>query len=178
MRTNLSLFLCALLFLLFTSCQTGEAPAAIDMDALKAEIQAMEDAYAAAENAKDADAISDYYAEDAQSMPHGEPTVVGKASIIERMKSGFEKEGDKGETIRFEVVDVFAAGDLVVEVGRSVTTLPSGEQETGIYMSLFEKRDGKYVCIRDMWNSDADDDDGEDNAGEDDSMEEEEDTGS
>jgi len=25
---------------------------------------------------------------------------------------------------------------------------------SGIYMSIFEKRDGKYVCIRDIWNSD------------------------
>ena len=178
MRTNLSRFLCALLFLLFTSCQTGEAPAAIDMDALKAEIQAMEDAYAAAENAKDADAISDYYAEDAQTMPEGEPAVVGKASILERIKKSFSEEDEEGGTLRFEVIDLFAAGDLALEVGRWVNTKADGEEETGKYMSLFEKRDGKYVCIRDMWNSDADDDDGEDNAGEDDSMEEEEDTGS
>ena len=54
----------------------------------------------------------------------------------------------------FEVVDVFAGGNIAVEIGRTFTTDEDGnERETGKYMSLFEKRDGKYICIRDAYNA-------------------------
>ena len=51
-------------------------------------------------------------------------------------------------------MEIFADGDIVVEIGRSVTTAPDGSQTSGKYMSLFEERDGKLVCIRDIWNED------------------------
>ena len=41
----------------------------VDTASVKAEIQALEDAYAKAEMAKDADAVVAYYAEDAISFP-------------------------------------------------------------------------------------------------------------
>jgi hypothetical protein len=47
--------------LLGTSSRTRSLPAAIDMEAVKTEIQAMEDAFSAAETAKDADAVAAYY---------------------------------------------------------------------------------------------------------------------
>lgn len=52
-------------------------------------------------------------------------------------------------------MDVFAAGDLVVETGKCTFKDASGAViRTGKYLSLFEKRDGKYVCIRDIYNDD------------------------
>ena len=46
-------------------------------------------------------------------------------------------------------------GIHVVEIG-SYTVVDSANTpiNTGNYMSLFEKRDGKYVCLRDMSASD------------------------
>ena len=83
--------------LLFTSCaKPVEQPKPIDMDALKMEIQKMEDAFAAAEKAKDAAAVAAYYSDDAEISPSGE------------------------------------------------------ELSKGHYMSYFQKKDGKYVCVRDM----------------------------
>ena len=49
---------------------------------------------------------------------------------------------------------------------------PSGELVSqGKYMSLFEKRNGKYVCVRDIWNSDLEHNDEDDEDDEDDESE-------
>lgn len=114
----------------------------------------MEDAYATALNNKNAEAVVVYYADDAVSLSYNEPMLVGKAAILEDTRKQMAKD-TSGATIKFEVVDVFAAGDLAVEVGKSIKTLPSGKIKTGKYISTFEKRGGKYICIRDIWNNDA-----------------------
>ena len=54
--------------LALTSCEppAGDAAEEVDMEALKAEIQAMEDKYAEGENTKNVDLVMEYYADDAQ----------------------------------------------------------------------------------------------------------------
>ena len=172
MRKILNSFI--MLFLLFGamlfSCQPQEAEeAAPDLDQIRSELQAMEDAYADSENNKNTDGMASYYADDAQSLPNNEPTISGKAAMLERIQNDQDSDSTQSE-IRFEVVDVFADGDLVVEVGRSITTNADGSETTGKYISVFERRDGTLVCIRDIWNDDSpsdddidDDDDDEDN---------------
>lgn len=112
----------------------------------------MEDAYADSENNKNTDGMASYYADDAQSLPNNEPTISGKAAMLERIQNDLDSDSTQSE-IRFEVVDVFADGDLVVEVGRSITTNADGSETTGKYISVFERRDGTLVCIRDIWNN-------------------------
>jgi ketosteroid isomerase-like protein len=131
-----------------------EAPAGPDLDQVKAELQALEDAYAKAENAKDAEAVVAYYADDAQNYPPNEPPAIGKAAILERLKRDFAAD-TSGNTFLFEAVDVWAAGDLAVETGKTYITDPDGNVSTAKYISVFEKRDGKYVCIRDMWSDNS-----------------------
>jgi ketosteroid isomerase-like protein len=159
------LFFCFIL-LFISACQAPAAQEeAIDMDQLRASLQAMEDAYAAGQKAKDAEAVAAYYADDAQSLSNDKPTAVGKAAIIESIKEGMASD-TSGNVTRFEVVDVFASGNLAVEVGRSITANADGSETTGKYISVFEKRDGQYLCVRDIWNRDApvkdDDDDNDD----------------
>ena len=126
-----------------------------DIAALTSTFQAMEDAYAKAQNAKDAEGVVAYYAEDAHNMPNNQPVVKGKAAILNRIKKDMATDTSNTMTT-FEVVEVFAAGDLAVEIGKSTTKDAAGSVvSSGKYMSLFEKRDGKYVCIRDIWNNDA-----------------------
>ena len=62
-----------------------------------------------------------------------------------------EMEGEM-ENLELEVMDVFACGDLAVEVGRWTET-EDDEIETGTYMSIFKKVNETYVCIRDIWNT-------------------------
>ncbi len=169
----------ALLFALTTifSCQAPATETAIDMDAVRAEIQAMEDAFAAASNARDAEAQVAYYADDANSLVPDMPTLVGKEAILARAKAEMAENPDQKGNISFEIIDLYAAGDIAVEVGKWTYTPEGGEASTGKFMSLFEKRDGKYICIRDIFNSDAkdkdnDDDDHDHDDGEDDDKEE------
>ncbi len=148
--------------LLLVSCNTkSEAPVeeapAVDADAIRTEIQALEDTYAVASNARDVDGIMAYYADDAVSYPSEKAPVVGK----EAMRASLQADLDsypKGSTVSYSVKDVFVSNDgsLVTEIG-SYTSLDSlgGKTRTGHYMSLFEKRDGKYVCIRDMSTPDT-----------------------
>ena len=56
------------------------------------------------------------------------------------------------------MVDLFAEGNSAVEIGSWTEISPSGEElSKGHYMSYFQKRDGKYVCVRDMNVSSAKD---------------------
>jgi uncharacterized protein (TIGR02246 family) len=152
--TNLFIAL-AVCMIAFASCQqTPPPPAAPDLAKIRTEIQAMENAYAVAMNAKDAAAVVVYYADDAVSLSNNAPILTGKEAILNDTKKQIESDTSK-TTASFEVMDVFAAGDLVVETGKSTFKDASGAVlRTGKYMSLFEKRDGKYVCIRDIYNDD------------------------
>ena len=157
-RTLLMLVLLAPVLLFLPSCQEQEAmehqAEQIDMDAVKAEIAAMEEAFAVADNAKDADAVMAYYADDAQSLTYNAPTDVGKAAIKASVMKGFEDD-TLGTTVSFQVTGVWAAGDYATETGTSKTMDKDGNVvRTGKYMTLFEKRDGKYVAIRDCYNRD------------------------
>ena len=63
----------------------------------------------------------------------------------------------KGAKIAFAVIDVFPSsdGNQVVEIGSyKMSDVTNIAISSGHYMSLFEKREGKYVCIRDMGASD------------------------
>ena len=142
------------MFFCIISCTSPPEVPAIDMDSVRAEITALEAAYTGATNAKDAEALLAYYADDAQSLPPNKPTLVGKDAI--RADYLKEMEGDSTQTTSLMTVNnVWASGDMAVETGTFSVTNEAGEEVAkGKYMSLFEKRDGKYVCIRDIWNSD------------------------
>ena len=137
--------------LLFSSCSgTAEKPAAVDMDKLKTEIQAMEDAFSAAEKAKDAAGVAAYYSDDAITYSRNEAPTSGKAAIKERIAQRLAKD-TSGVTNVYKVVDLFAEGNMVVEIGSWTEINSAGaEVDKGHYMSCFQKRDGKYVCVRDM----------------------------
>jgi len=137
---------------LFASCNniTKAPETALNLDSVKVEIQKLEDAFAAGDKAKDADAIAAYYSDDAISYNANEEPTVGKAAIRDRIAARIAKD-TIGIVSSYKVVDVFAEGKQAVEVGTWLNLDASGKEiDKGHYMSVFEKRDGKYVCIRDM----------------------------
>ena len=138
-----------------TSCkQAAEQPTKPDLAQIRTEIQALEDAYAAGLNTKDANAVIAYYAEDAVSMVNNAPVASGKEALLKMAQDDIASD-TTNSTVSFETVDIFAAGDLVVETGKSTYTDSKGNvTKTAKYMALFEKRDGKYICIRDIYNED------------------------
>ena len=150
------LLIIAFFGILLISCQSPETQeeTILDLDKVRVELQQMEDSYATGSNAKDAEAVLFYYGDDAMSLPTNEPTRVGKTAILEGLQKDFAADTSNTQ-IRFEVVDVYADGNLVVEVGRSISTDSEGNETMGKYISVFERRDGQLVCVRDIWNNDA-----------------------
>ena len=137
--------------LFMASCNApAEAPKSVDMEKLKVEIQAMEDAFSAAEKAKDADGVAAYYADDAINYSRNTEPSSGKVAIREKVAADLAKD-TTGSYYVYKVVDLFAEGDMAVEIGSWVKHGSSGEEiKNGHYMSYFQKRDGKYICVRDM----------------------------
>jgi ketosteroid isomerase-like protein len=141
----------ALVALFLASCTAPvEAPKAIDMDKLKVDIQAMEDAYAAAEKDKNADGVVAYYSDDAVSYGRNSEPLSGKAAIKEKVAYRLASD-TSGSTNVYKVVDLFAEGNKAVEIGSWSEINTAGEETgKGHYLSYFQLRDGKYVCVRDM----------------------------
>ena len=126
-----------------------------DLTQVRSEIAALENQWAAAINAKDINAMMALYGDDAVSMQDGGPSLVGKAAIQKKQEMDFAAPA-KFASIGFETTDVYAQGDVVTEVGKTMYKDSTGKiTGSGKYMAIFEKRDGKYVCIREIYNSDS-----------------------
>jgi ketosteroid isomerase-like protein len=142
---------------IFTACNSveKEETVEVDMEKIKGEIQAMEDAYAVGEKNKDADAVAAYYSEDAISYSRNKKPLVGRAAIRESIANNIAKD-TTGNYSEYKIVDLFVEGDAAVEIGSWTDFDASGKQvENGNYMSYFQKRDGKYICVRDMSTTSA-----------------------
>jgi ketosteroid isomerase-like protein len=147
--TELLSFL-TIIALTFSSCASPEKGEPIDMASLKVEIQAMEDAFSAAEKAKDADAVVVYYSENAISYSRNRQPASGRAAIRENIAKSIASDTLGGYNV-YKLVDLFAEGNTALEIGSWTQFDASGtEVQNGYYMSYFEKNDGKYECIRDM----------------------------
>ena len=126
----------------------------IDNEQIKIEIQAVEDAFAAVYNTGNIDSLS-YYADDATSYFSGKMPLEGKEAIHQSIKEELANF-NKGDKISFETKEVYVANDgkHVMEIGAYKFVDSTGAKlRSGNYFSLFEKRDGKYKCVRDMGNS-------------------------
>jgi uncharacterized protein (TIGR02246 family) len=155
--TALSLFT-----LLFAACQqTPESkPAAQetpkpDMGKIKAEIQALENDWAKASTVKDVATIVAFYADDAVSMSNNKPMITGKAAIQKEVEEEFAKRKE-ASVVAFETLNVFGNENLVTETGKTTSKNAAGEViYDGKYMAVWEKRNGKWLVISDIYNDDA-----------------------
>jgi ketosteroid isomerase-like protein len=142
---------------LMIACDTNktEPAAVIDTEQIKKEIQAKEDEFAATYNAGKMKAIG-YYAEDAISFSQNSPPHVGRAAIVEYLMSNMDTLTNSNK-ISYTTNEVFVSNDAnqVVEIGYyTVVDSTNTPINTGNYMVLFVKRDGRYVCLREMSASD------------------------
>ena len=141
---------------LMISCnskQEASTTTTIDKEQIKKEIQAKEDAFAEIYNTGVLKDIG-YYAEDATTFFQNRPPLIGREAIVEFYKSAITSTSNR---ISFTSKDIFISndGNQVVEIGYfKVVDSTNTPINSGNYMSLFEKRDGKYVCVRDMSASD------------------------
>ena len=122
---------------------------------LKEEIQALETFWSNGDNARDVNALAVLYADDAVSLTNNQPMLVGKAAIRKDLEAYIAKR-PKGFTLAYEVMDVFGCDDYATEVGKTIRKDSTGKIiSTGKYMALWEKRNGKWICIRDIGNEDV-----------------------
>jgi ketosteroid isomerase-like protein len=140
----------------FIACNAGKEeapPVVIDKEQIKKDIQAREDEFAALYNASEMKDIG-YYADDAVSFYPNRAPLTGKPAIVEFLKTGLISNTDK---LSFKTNEVFPSSDgiQILEIGHfTLVDSTNATINTGNYMSLFEKRNGKYVCLRDMSTSD------------------------
>lgn len=142
--------------LLLISCKKEESvPAVIDSNQIKDEIQAKENEFADVYNSGVTKNIG-YHAEDAVTYPQNSAPIVGKKAIVNYLETHRDSLS-VGHKISFKTNEVFVAndGNQVVELGYyKVVDSTDAIINSGNYMSLFVKKDGKYVCLRDMSSSD------------------------
>ena len=132
-------------FLLATAC-TQSAPSTDP-----SVIQDRSEAWEAALNAKDIDALVSTYAEDVRVMPPNEKSATGR----EAARAAFGAMIDAGLSGTLTSVDAAASGDVAYNVG--VYELMAGGEvvDTGKYMETWRREDdGEWYMTNDIWNSD------------------------
>ncbi len=134
---------------------TNQPASVIDTEQVKKDIQAKENEFAETYNSGILKNIG-YYADDAISFSQNSPPEVGKEAIIKFFKAHMDSLSVH-DKISFKTNEVFVSndGNQVVEIGyfKLVDTL-NNVVNSGNYMTLFIKRDGKYLSLRDMSVSD------------------------
>jgi len=120
---------------------------------IRAAVKAME----AGVLAGDADKTVAMYAADATLMPPNEPAVKG----IDAIRKWFGGMLAAGKVkLDINVDDVLVSGDLAVERGNwALNMVPNGATtavtDRGKYIVVWQKRDGKWQAVNDIFNSDV-----------------------
>jgi ketosteroid isomerase-like protein len=123
-----------------------------DEAAIRAQTASWEKAY----NGGDAKGVAAQYAEDALLLPPGASGVRGRPAIL----AFFTKDiaGSKAAGVVFVIdgkSDVGVSGNMGWESGTYKVTVNGAVVETGKFLSVSRKKDGKWLYIRDTWNSDT-----------------------
>ena len=123
-----------------------------DEVAIRAQTTSWEKAY----NGGDAKAVAALYAEDALLLPPGAPGVSGRTAILAFLTKDIA--GSKSAGAVFVInpkTDVGVSGNMGWESGTYKVTVKGAVVETGKFLSVSRKKDGKWLYIRDTWNADA-----------------------
>ena len=161
-----SLLLLSATALLLTGCRVADKPAgdavattsagAVDAEAEEKAIRSEVDRWLQLVKAKDAKGIAQLYAEDGAVMPPN--TAIGKGpAAIEKTWAGMM--GTPGFDLTFvpEQIVVSSSGDMALDRGTySLKVAPNGtaQTDTGKYVVVWRKIDGKWKAAADIFNSD------------------------
>jgi ketosteroid isomerase-like protein len=134
----------------------GNARAA-DPVAEVAAIHAADQAWLKGYNSGDVGAVVSLYGEDAVLLPPGAPRANGRTAI----RAFFDKDmaASAKEGLKFSLgayPDGGVSGDMGWSSGTYAVKDKSGHVvDTGKYLSVSRKKGGKWLYIRDTWNSDG-----------------------
>jgi uncharacterized protein (TIGR02246 family) len=128
-----------------------------DPSAEVAAIHAVDQVWEKAYNAGDVDTVVGLYAEHAILLPPGAPRASGKAAIRSFFASDMAASAKDG--VKFVLgakPDGGVSGDLGWASGTYIVKDKTGHTiESGKYLSVSRKIGGKWLYIRDTWNSDG-----------------------
>jgi len=137
-------------------CSGRDASDQAEVSASKVELGQMNRDFAAALNAKDAQAAAALYTEDAVLIPPGEPLVRGREAIEEYWRGAIESGGVRDVSV--ETMDALSSGSLGYETGSFILTAngPDGEAviDRGRYIELLRREpDGRWLSTHGIWNA-------------------------
>lgn len=136
--------------LALAGCQPAAQDPAKELDA----IRAVNGAWAGHYNAGDADAVAGLYWDDAVLMPPGAPAAEGRAAIRDYLAGDTAGAKAAGLTMSIDHGPIGVSGSLAWQTGSfGVTDAAGATVDTGKYLSVLEKRDGKWLLLRDIYNS-------------------------
>ncbi len=128
------------------------APAGADEAAIRAQTTNWGKAY----NGGDAKAVAALYAEDALLLPPGASGARGRAAILAFLTKDIAGSAAAGAVFVLDPkTDVGISGNMGWESGTYKVTVKGAVVETGKFLSVSVKKDGKWLYVRDTWNADA-----------------------
>jgi ketosteroid isomerase-like protein/quercetin dioxygenase-like cupin family protein len=131
------------------------APPAADTAADEAALSAGTTAWLQAYNAGDVDRIVAMYAEDGIMMPPNAPAASGRAAMRAYITAGVAEAKAAGVTLVNGENHAGVSGNLGWHSGSYKVTDASGATvDSGNYLETARKTDGKWLILRDIWNSD------------------------
>jgi uncharacterized protein (TIGR02246 family) len=134
----------------------GFAHAASAASADEAAIRAQSASWEKAYNGGDAKAVAAQYAEDALLLPPGASGVSGRAAILAFFTKDIAGSAAAGAVFVVDPkTDVGVSGNMGWESGKYKVTVKGAVVETGKFLSVSRKKDGKWLYLRDTWNADA-----------------------
>jgi ketosteroid isomerase-like protein len=116
----------------------------------------MNEAYAAATNAGDAEAMGMLYAVDAVSMPPNASSLVGRAAIVADAAEDF---ATMTANLSSSTEGHYLMGDMAVDWGTYLFTGALKDSDItftqeGKYVAIWQLQpDGSWQIVRDIWNS-------------------------
>jgi ketosteroid isomerase-like protein len=130
----------------------GSTSTATDEAAIRAGTVLWTDAY----NAGEVEKVVALYAEDAVVMPPNAPALNGRAAIRDFLTQDIAGAKAAGLTAKDGVGDVGISGDLAWHAGTSSVVDATGKTvETGKFIEVWRRTNGKWLIVRDIWNDDA-----------------------
>jgi ketosteroid isomerase-like protein len=144
-------------FLLMVSALAAADAFAADVTAEVKALHAADQTWVKAYNAGDADTAANLYDENAILMPPGAPSAHGRAAIRTFLASDMASSAKAGVTFSLGAKpDGGVSDDMGWASGTYAVTDKSGKViDTGKYLSVSKKVSGKWLYVRDTYNSDG-----------------------
>lgn len=154
---SMTIFAVCCLALLALECNQQQQPAPDTRAADEATIRTINPAWFKAYNAGDVKSIVALYAEDAVVNGPGAPAARGQAAIREYFMKDVAASTAAGTTLNVgSKTDAGVSGGLGWEWGTFTATDKAGTTvDRGKYVTVYARTDGKWLIIRDIWNSDG-----------------------